>query len=427
MSQSNPMIAVFQRGVPIVGAHAANGWPVSSTTSSARTMRRPSVGRIDSAAAASTRASSTCSADHPDLVEPLLPPGPHLRVGGRKRPVVEQRLHVQHRPADHDGHGAADSDRLDVRGGGLLVPADGRGLGHLEHVELVVRDAAPLGRGQLRGADVHAAVELHRVGINDLSADVVSATSSASAACRCRWARRWRAGWSWLPDAGEVPDAVRRASVESSRRPGRRLGEPGQDLVGHPAEDRRGQLGQRGGVTGGRAPRRARAWTGIESGSWPPGAGRVRVFAPSATMRTPMGSAASSISVRRPGRGPAPRRRRGRRSTPAPRRAPAGLACPRTQPVINAHNGSSPGIVGAGRQRDPDVDAVTGECADRAGPTTASAGPTPTATHRVGSDAAAAHTASVRSATSAAAAPASSGTMTGADGIIAMALSTSPN
>ena len=39
----------------------------------------------------------------------------------------------------------------------------------LEEVEQVVRDAASLGLGQLGGADVHAAVDLHRVGVDHLS------------------------------------------------------------------------------------------------------------------------------------------------------------------------------------------------------------------------------------------------------------------
>jgi hypothetical protein len=58
---------------------------------------------------------------------------------------------------------------------------------------------------------------------------------------------------------------------------------------------------------------------------------------------------------------------------------------------------------------------------------TASAGPTPTAIQRAGSDEAAVNTASRRSVSSSAADAASSGTMTGADGTIAMALSTKPN
>ena len=38
----------------------------------------------------------------------------------------------------------------------------------------MVRDAAALCDGQLRGADVHAAIELHRVGVHDLRADLAA-------------------------------------------------------------------------------------------------------------------------------------------------------------------------------------------------------------------------------------------------------------
>ena len=126
---------------------------------------------MEDAAAASIRASSACKPTDTDLGEPPLPFGPHGRVGGRECPLVEQRLDVHHRTADHDRHCTAAGDGLDVGRGRLLVAGDGRGLDDVEDVELVVRDAAALGNGQFRGADVHAAVELHGVGIHDFTAD----------------------------------------------------------------------------------------------------------------------------------------------------------------------------------------------------------------------------------------------------------------
>ena len=48
-----------------------------------------------------------------------------------------------------------------------------RGLAHVEHVEQVVGDAAALGGGELRRTDVHAAVDLHRVGVDDLAAEAL--------------------------------------------------------------------------------------------------------------------------------------------------------------------------------------------------------------------------------------------------------------
>src|SRR3546814_9851315 len=74
----------------------------------------------------------------------------------------------QPRPADEDGVGAAAVDAADRRAGRLLVPGDSRLVGDIEHVQKVVRDAAALGLGQLRRTDVHAPIQLHGVGVDDL-------------------------------------------------------------------------------------------------------------------------------------------------------------------------------------------------------------------------------------------------------------------
>lgn len=65
VSRSTPMMTVPQRGRPITGADAANGRPVSSTTSSARTIRLPSVGRMVAAAAGSAARKASCTAATP--------------------------------------------------------------------------------------------------------------------------------------------------------------------------------------------------------------------------------------------------------------------------------------------------------------------------------------------------------------------------
>ncbi len=109
---------------------------------------------------------------HPHLGQPSFPPGPHGRVGGRKRPFVQQRLDVEHRPAHDHRDRATGRDGLDIVRGVLLIAGHRGGLGDLQDIELVVRDTAPLGDGQLRGADVHAAVELHRVGVHDFAAQL---------------------------------------------------------------------------------------------------------------------------------------------------------------------------------------------------------------------------------------------------------------
>ena len=89
-------------------------------------------------------------------------------VVGREAEVVDDARHVQSRAADEDRVAAARVDLTDRGAGGILIPGDGRLVGHLEHVEQVVRDAAALGDGKLRRPDVHAAVQLHRVGVHDL-------------------------------------------------------------------------------------------------------------------------------------------------------------------------------------------------------------------------------------------------------------------
>ena len=222
MSQSNPTIAVSQRGAPIVGADAANGFPVSSTTSSARTMRRPSVGRIDDGGGGIDAGQLLCSRADPDLGRAAAPtwPAPPGRWPGNAHSSSSDWMYIIDPPTT-DRHRTAAGDGLDVRGGGLLVARDGRGLGDLEHVELVVRDAAALGDGQLGGADVHAAVELHRVGVHDFRRRAARPPQGPAPTFRCRSGRRSRAA-SWVPDAGEISDAVGRAAVELLGRPRRR-------------------------------------------------------------------------------------------------------------------------------------------------------------------------------------------------------------
>ena len=56
------------------------------------------------------------------------------------------------------------------RAGRLLVPGDSRLVGDIEHVKEMVWDATSFAHRDLGGADVHAAVELHRVGVHDLGA-----------------------------------------------------------------------------------------------------------------------------------------------------------------------------------------------------------------------------------------------------------------
>jgi len=66
---------------------------------------------------------------------------------------------------------AAGDDLVDRGAGELGVLGHVRRLGHRPDVEQVMRDAAPGGLGLLGRADVHALVELHRVGVHHLAAE----------------------------------------------------------------------------------------------------------------------------------------------------------------------------------------------------------------------------------------------------------------
>jgi hypothetical protein len=93
------------------------------------------------------------------------------RVRSGEIQVLQGGADVQARAAGQDGHPAAGGDLVDRGAGQLLVVGHVGGLGHRPDVEQVVGDAAPGGLGFLGGADVHALVELHRVGVHDLAVE----------------------------------------------------------------------------------------------------------------------------------------------------------------------------------------------------------------------------------------------------------------
>ena len=102
--------------------------------------------------------------------ELVLDPGPHRGVGAGQLEHVQGRAHVESRAAHQDGDPAADADFCESGPGGALEVRDRGLLGDVEDVEEVVGHPAPLLRGRLGGADVHPAVELHGVGVDDLPA-----------------------------------------------------------------------------------------------------------------------------------------------------------------------------------------------------------------------------------------------------------------
>src|SRR5699024_11614789 len=86
--------------------------------------------------------------------------------------MVDGRAHVESGAADEDGTVTAAADIGDGGPGAGLEVIDVRLGGDVEDIDEMVRDPAPLLDRQFGGADVHAAIELHRVRVDDLPAAV---------------------------------------------------------------------------------------------------------------------------------------------------------------------------------------------------------------------------------------------------------------
>ena len=229
-SMSTPIWTVCGSAYSSRGSVAENGRPVISTTSSARTMRRPLSARMLPAAPGSTSASRRCSAAGPDLVQLGLEPAADGLVGARELEPVEHGPRVERRPADEHRHPLPSAHVGDRGARPLLELRDRQRLGDVEVVEQVVRDAAPLGDRQLRRADVHAAVDRHRVGVDDLAAERLGQVERQVALARRRRAddgddRGRRHGCS-LPGSSRSPGRPSRGraspsgAVEDPARPG---------------------------------------------------------------------------------------------------------------------------------------------------------------------------------------------------------------
>ena len=141
-------------------------------TSSARTIRRPLLGSTAAAAAGSSAASRSCSAAGADLGQLRLQPRPDGGVGAGEVELVEDGADVQPRPADEQRHGAGRPEPVDLGAGEVAVlghgrrsPARARG-----RAGDAARPRRSVGVG-LRRPDVHAAVELHGVGVDHLAAE----------------------------------------------------------------------------------------------------------------------------------------------------------------------------------------------------------------------------------------------------------------
>ena len=212
-------------------------------------------------------------------------------------------------PPTRIAYGAAgDGSRRSRRGRPPGTTATRRLLGDVEHVEQVVRDAAALVDRELRRADVHAAVQLHRVGVDDLG--------GASRARRAP--RRGRATRSDLPVP--VAPTIATSARQRCESPGRSsasadVGAAGQSR--RAASAGRATRGRSPDAAGGRDARRTRP--AARSHASPARVRRMRSGAPSSESASRWNGAAWVIDDRDDVAGA-----RQRRSPRAPRSARAG-------------------------------------------------------------------------------------------------------
>ena len=158
-------------------------------TSSARTIRRPLLGRMPAAAPGSSVASLACSSAGPRAASSASRrsrtagsvPGKFRSSRAARRYSPEPPTRIGTRPRAVDlGDGVP---------GHPLVFGHVRGVPHVPHVEQMMRDALALGDGELGRADVHAPVQLHGVGVDDLAAELTGQPQREIGLARPRWGR----------------------------------------------------------------------------------------------------------------------------------------------------------------------------------------------------------------------------------------------
>jgi len=114
----------------------------------------------------------------PEQLGVLLDPRPHLRIRRRELHLVENRVHIQGRTPDDDRDHPAPMAIGDHLPGEVPDDGDRRWLPRVEHVDEVVDDSPTLVQRGLGRADVHPAVELHRIGVHDLGRSPIGLEST---------------------------------------------------------------------------------------------------------------------------------------------------------------------------------------------------------------------------------------------------------
>ena len=121
------------------------------------------------------------------LCELILEPGTHHRVGRGDLEMVERCTDIQSRAAHQDRPAPARSDIGEVQPGFPLVCRHVGLVAQVKHVKLMVGDATAFLERELGGADVHAAIQLHRIGIDDLAVESLGQVQSQIRLATCGW------------------------------------------------------------------------------------------------------------------------------------------------------------------------------------------------------------------------------------------------
>ena len=93
------------------------------------------------------------------------------RIRSRETEIEQHRRNVQTGAADQDRPRSARLDGVDRRKRVGLVARDVRIVGDVERVDEVMGNAIAVGFQHFGRADVHAPVELHRIGVHHLGGD----------------------------------------------------------------------------------------------------------------------------------------------------------------------------------------------------------------------------------------------------------------
>ncbi len=179
---------------------AVSGRPVRKNTSSARTMRLQ-VARLDARADCGIDARAACGAGTPtprrSAIASSRARSARVAAGPGNSPRVSARI-VEAGAADEDRQAPARVDVAD-RVGRVARELRRRVLvGRIGDVDQVMRDAAPVGRRHLVGADVEAAIDGGRIAVDDLAAEALGKRERRARSCRSRSGRgsRRQAGFT---------------------------------------------------------------------------------------------------------------------------------------------------------------------------------------------------------------------------------------